>query len=294
MRVWKLAKDPAPGAAGPVPSLEIPGPPGGIFSVAWITDGKRLAAAGKDGKARVWDLSTHAAAQPGGLSRAPDRNLVAGISPVGSHHRLWRSRSDRTDLGNRNGRRRSPASTRPPAVSTPSPLAPMASCSRRPASMARSAIWDTATWKPVKVLRGHTEPVFDLAFNNDCDHAHVCRSKCDDQVVESLRRPPACACSNPSPRPTMAPRSPPPENPPRESPFAGSAASHFVPMAASLPPPAPNETVTLWNFATGRLDRTIRSPLGAPFALTYDHDGTRLAFASSRSLGADLRSQGKP
>ena len=238
VRVWKLAKDPLPGAPGPVPSLEIPGPPGGIFSVAWSADGKRLAAAGKDGKARVWGLSTTPLRSPVVFHGHQTEIWSLAFHPSG--RTIASGGADRI--------------VRISETETGAPLASFHAAKSRINAIAFSpdgkllatasldgplAIWDTSTWKPVKVLRGHTEPVFDLAFNSN---ATMLMSASQNATIKlwSLSRAPGLRLFQSEPAPRDGARSPPPAaNPPRELPCDGSAASHFVPMAASSPPPAP-------------------------------------------------------
>ena len=90
--------EPTPGAASPVPSLVISGECGGIFGVAWSADGKRLAAAGKDGTVRVWDLSHSPPRSPLILRGHEGEVLCVAFHPGGSsiasggadrHVRIW-------------------------------------------------------------------------------------------------------------------------------------------------------------------------------------------------------------
>ncbi len=55
----------------------------------------------------------------------------------------------------------------------------------------------------------------------------------------------------------------------------------FRPDGAQLAAAGTRQTIALWSFARGKLERTLEAPMGSGFALSYNHAGTRLAFAGS-------------
>ena len=70
----------------------------------------------------------------------------------------------------------------------------------------------------------------------------------------------------------------------------------FRPDGAQLAAAGTHETLALWSFRAGTVERNLRTPIGSAFALTYNHNGTRLAFAGSdRSVWIfDLKPGGEP
>ena len=133
------------------------------------------------------------------------------------------------------------------------------------------------------ILRGHAEPVFELAFNSDGtklisagQHATI---KLWDLTAEAGMRPFRVAA--PSRRACESRRRRSRRR--RRVRWVGGVA--FRPDGHQLAAAGTHETVALWDFGTGRLERTLQAPSGAAFALSYNHDGTRWPSpASDRSV----------
>ena len=152
-------------------------------------------------------------------------------------------------------------------------------------------IWDAATWKPAEILRGHAEPVFELAFNSDGTKL-ISAGQHATLKLWDLTAKPGLRLFRARSRPATGDRA----GAARRPSFAGSAASPFAPTEASLRPRAQTRRWLSGTCGSGRLDAIIQAPWGAAFALTYNHDGTRLAFAGSdRSVRIfDLKSDREP
>ncbi len=155
-------------------------------------------------------------------------------------------------------------------------------------------LWDPDTGNPVGILRGHTEPVFELAFSSDgaklMSAGQQATIKLWDLTSEAgLRRFRAA-----KPGSELEPSS-----------TRGAAADllvrwvggvAFSPVGNQLAAAGTDETVALWTLRSGRLERTLNAPGGAAFALSYNHTGSQLAFAGSdRSVRVfGLQAGGEP
>jgi WD40 repeat protein/tRNA A-37 threonylcarbamoyl transferase component Bud32 len=287
VRIWKLTREPAPGSASPVPAQIINADSGGIFGVAWSPDGKQLATAGKDGTVRIWDLS-HSPPRSPLILRGHEGDVVCvSFHPGGSviasggadrTVRIWdiAARLERTNFR--------AAASRVNAIA----FSPDGKLLATGSLNGPVAIWNSATWKPVQILRGHEEAVFDLAFNSDGSALisaglHATLKLWDLTAKPGLRQFRA--------QPITAGKGA------AQPPFArwvGGVVFH--PGGRQLAAAGTEETIALWDTLTGRVERTIQTPMGASFALTYNHDGTRLAFAGSdRSVRIfDLKSDHEP
>jgi eukaryotic-like serine/threonine-protein kinase len=293
LRIWNLTPDPRPGAASPVPGLVIAGECGGIFGVAWSADGKRLAAAGKDGTIRVFELSHNPPGKPLILQGHVGEAWCVAFDPAGSSiasggaDRLVRIWDAATGKKRRNFRA---AASRLNAIAF-SPDGKLLATGNLDGPV---GLWNPATGKPVGILRGHAEPVFELAFSSDgakliSADQHATIKLWDLKSEAGLRLFRAA-----KPGAELEPAS-----------TAGAPAAlvvrwvggvAFRPDGAQLAAAGTEETVALWSPGSGRLERTLRAPMGAAFALTYNHNGTRLAFAGSdRSARIfDLKVGGEP
>jgi eukaryotic-like serine/threonine-protein kinase len=293
VRIWTLAPTQVPGAPSPVASLVIAGECGGIFGVAWSADGKRLAAAGKDGTIRVWDLSHAAPGAPLILRGHEGEAWCVAFDPLG--HTLASGGADKRvriwDAVTGNERRSFPAAaSRVNAIAFSPDGKGLATASLD----GPIGLWDSVSAAPVGILRGHTEPVFELAFNDDGtklisagQHATI---KLWDLTsnggmrVFRVTKPGGDleAISRFAPTPASIVR------------WVGGVA--FRPQGNQLAAAGTHETVALWARGSGLLERTLQGPMGAAFALSYNHSGTRLAFAGSdRSVRIfDLSTFGEP
>ena len=150
-------------------------------------------------------------------------------------------------------------------------------------------LWDPSTGKPVSILRGHAEPVFELAFSGDgtrlLSAGQQATMKLWDLTSEpGLRlfrmpdrvevRHPACTAA--AARPLVR--------------WVGGVA--FRPDGSQLAAAGTEQTVAIWSYSSGLLEQVLQAPRGAAFALSYSHDGTRLAFAGSDRSAQDLRLEG--
>ena len=126
---------------------------GGVFGVAFSPDGTKLASAGKDGTARVWDLAGQPP-QPVIVFRGhdhevccvafhPDGTLIAS-GGADRMVRIWDASHGPPDAGIPRGRR---------AASMRSRSVPTGPSSPPVASIARSNIWDAATGELDRRLR---------------------------------------------------------------------------------------------------------------------------------------------
>jgi WD40 repeat protein/tRNA A-37 threonylcarbamoyl transferase component Bud32 len=273
VRIWDLARNPTPGAPTPVPSLVISGESGGIFGVAWSADGKRLAAAGKNGTAHVWDLSRKPLQDPvlfrghtgevWCVSFHPTNGTIAS-GGADRHVRIWDAT---TGLERENFRA---AASRVNAVS----FSPDGKLLATGSLDGPVGIWDATSAAPTKILRGHADgPVFEVAFSGDgtklisADQraALLVWDLASSPGVRNLRAEPIGTGNRAGPNSIVH--------------WVGGVA--FRPDGGQLAAAGTDETVALWNTASGRIERTIQSPPGASFALTYHPDGNRLAFAGS-------------
>ena len=261
---------------------------GGIFGVGWSADGKRLATAGKDGTVRIWDVSQGPPRSPLIVRGHAGEVLCVAFHPGGSviasggadrHVRIWDAK---TGCSWRHSF--APSASRVNAIA----FSPDGKLLATGSLDGPIGIWDTATWKPEQILRGHTEPVFELAFNSDGTKLisagqHATLKLWDLTAKPGLRlfqAKPAATGDQAARGPALR--------------WVGGVA--FRPDGGQLAAAGTNQTVALWELGSGRLDRVIQAPWGAGFALTYNHDGTRMAFAGSdRSVRMfDLKSDREP
>jgi WD40 repeat protein len=156
-------------------------------------------------------------------------------------------------------------------------------------------LWDAAAGKPIGVLRGHTDLVFELVFNEDgtklISAGQSATLKLWDLTSDAGLRSFPVLDSGPlleNIRLRVAASSP------LATRWVGGLA--IRPDGAQVASAGTHETLVLWSFASGNIERTIRTPTGSAFALTYNHNGTRLAFAASdRSVRVyDLKGNGEP
>ena len=192
--------------------------------------------------------------------------------------------------------------THPPARSA-------AAFTRRPAASTRSPIsrdgkvWRPEAWTVRSVSGTHPPEIRCRHPSRPCrarlragiqqrwNQADLGRPARDDQALgPDVRGRAAVVPDVATPAKSPARRRAPPSRPAR--PCAGSAASRFARTAASLPPRARTRPWRSGICASGNLERTLQTPWGARLHLTYNPDGTRLAFAGERSFGADLRLEG--
>jgi WD40 repeat protein len=158
-------------------------------------------------------------------------------------------------------------------------------------------LWDAATGKPQGILRGHAaaEPVFELAFNGDgttllSAGQHATIKLWDLASNAGVRVFKAAAHQDAGNRGSALHHA-------RTEPvvrWVGGVA--FRPDGGQLAAAGTDRTVALWEFATGRLERTILTSWGPAIALAYNHDGTRLAVVGAdRSAGIwDLKTDREP
>jgi eukaryotic-like serine/threonine-protein kinase len=293
VRIWTLAPTQAPGASSPVPSLIIPGECGGIFGVAWSADGKRLAAAGKDGSIRIWDLSHAAPGTPLVLRGHEGEALCVAFAPAG--HTIASGGADKRvrmwDLATGKERLNFLAAiSRVNAIAFSPDGKGLATASLD----GPIGLWDSASGTPVAILRGHTEPVFELAFNSEGTKLISAGQHATIKLWDLTSSGGMRLFRVEKPSGNLEPILPGAHAAVPVVRWVGGVAFH--PHGNQLAAAGTHETVALWSRGSGLLERTLRAPMGAAFALAYNHTGTRLAFAGSdRSVRiVDVKTFGDP
>ena len=115
-------------------------------------------------------------------------------------------------------------------------------------------IWATATWKPDKILRGHTEPVFELAFDSDGTKL-ISAGQHATLKLWDLTAKPGLHLFQAKPAGTT-------DQAARGRPFAGSAVSRFAPTEPSLQPRAPTRPSPSGIWARGDSIASFNRPGG--------------------------------
>ena len=165
VRIWSVERSQVAPPETRVPSLVIAGECGWVLGIAWSADGKRLAAAGKNGTVRVWDLSQTPPGRPVIFRGHENEVCCVAFHPRGTtiasggadrFVRIWDAATGVERLhfpaaGSRlNAISYSPDGTKLATGSLDGPV----------------GLWDATTGMPVGILRGHVEPVFEVAFNS--------------------------------------------------------------------------------------------------------------------------------
>jgi WD40 repeat protein/class 3 adenylate cyclase len=271
--------------------------PGGVIAVLFTPDGKRLATAGADGTARLWDAETGQALQ---IMRGHTDEIYIALSPDGQHLvtagydgfiKLWdiSSGADPAEplLAIDHGQ---PAR----AVAFGPNGARIAAASQDGAAR----VWDSVSGRRLLTLAGHTGMVDDLAFT--VDGTRLVTSGEDKTVrvwdlapgrellaVDGARAP---AYSPDGQR--LATSQPDGTVAIRDSmtgqvllslaghPELGSGSNIFSPDGERLATASWDTTAKLWDLATGQELFTLSSHTGYIFQAAFSPDGTRLATAS--------------
>ena len=258
VRIWNLALEPTPGSANPVPSLVISARHAAESSASrGAADGKRLAAAGKDGTVRIWDLSHSPPRSPLILRGHEGEVLCVSFHPGGRliasggadrYVRIWDAATglERTSFR--------AAASRVNAIA----FSPDGKLLATGSLDGPVGLWDAATGKPVGILRGHAEPVFEVAFNSDGTKLisagqHATLKLWDLTAEPGLR---LFRAAKPAGHRAIRARR-------QGRPSAGSAASPFAPTEASSRPRAQTRRSRSGIFGSGRLERTLQAPMGS-------------------------------
>ena len=273
--IWDLAPIVSNQNETPNRLLVIAAECGGVFGVAWSPDGKRLAAAGRDGTVRVWDLSRSTPGKPVVFRGHEGEALCVAFDPRGQliasggadrYVRIWEA-----STGKERSKFRAAAS-RVNAIA----FSPDGNGLATGSLDGPIGLWDSRTGNPAGILRGHADPVFEVTFSDDGtklisagQHATIkVWDLASDRGVRFLRaavRGKDLETSSSVDAPLVR--------------WRGGVA--IRPDGAQLAAAGTDETVALWDLRSGKLERTLQTPMGSAFALAYDPTGARLAFAGS-------------